>query len=117
MKNETGNGGGFAATTGSPVWKVGDAARIATYGDCRWCEIIDINQGGCVTVMMENGNIAYWEIGSLETRESYLRSCHRMQDEWTGAEYKRMVALADRPFVKHPKWDEWVARATGKENK
>lgn len=92
-------------------WKVGDETRIATMTNLRWGVIIEISHG-TATVIMEDGHIQYWGIGSLETRESYLRSCERMRDEWTGAHYRKMVELADRPFVKHPNWTEWYARAT-----
>lgn len=92
-------------------WKAGDEARIATYGGMHWVHILHISHG-IATTLSERGDVQYWGLGSLETRESYLASCERMRDEWTGAHYREMVALADRPFVKHAKWAEWMERAS-----
>ena len=111
-----GQQGAFPLAAGSRLWKPGDDARIGTMGNCHWVRVLSIYKGSIATCLSETGNIEYWSIGSLETRESYLASCRRMRDEWTGAHYRKLVELADRPFVKPAAWDEWMARATGNEN-
>jgi hypothetical protein len=93
------------------LWKPGDEARIATYGGCHWVHVLSIYNGSIATCLSEKGGIEYWSVGSLETNESYLKSCERMRDDWTGSHYREMVALAERPFVKPESWNKWMENA------
>jgi hypothetical protein len=93
-------------------------AIIAVIGGPRWVKILKIyepgdliDRPGIVTTLSEKGDIGYYGLGSLLTVEGYLRHCEHMRDDWTGREYREMIAAAHRPFVAPPKWEEWITRA------